>query len=189
MTRNTAGSSDIETARTLSRRLTGLDTGDADRGAEPSPYLRFSAAGRDAEAPAVPAAATGAAAETEPLNDFTRWDEFLAWGLNKARSSAVFAVDPQGFVIGSSGNVPPDGFEGAGAELSYVMSQADVMNPEMGALKAISLEFANQRLTGFRAEVPDAEGFVIAFVDAEALDEAVLGQISRQLEHSFGVLL
>lgn len=185
MTRNTAGSSDIETARTLSRRLAGLDTGAADSGAEPSPYLRFSPAGREAVAPATP----GAATETEPLNDFTRWDEFLAWGLNKARSSAVFAVDPQGFVIGSSGNVPPDGFEGAGAELSYVMSQADVMNPEMGALKAISLEFANQRLTGFRADVPDAEGFVIAFVDAEALDEAVLAQISRQLEHSFGVLL
>ncbi len=106
----------------------------------------------------------------EPLNDFTRWNEFLAWSLNKVRSSAAFAVDPQGFVIGSSGNVPEDGFEGTGAELSYVMSQADVMNPEMGGLRSIALEFANRRLSGFRSGVTDGEGFVIAFIDAEAFD-------------------
>ena len=182
---NTAGSSDLEAARSLSRRLVGLEAGATGADAPATPYLRFT--------PGPPEPSTSAVgpgeADTEPLNDFTRWDEFLAWGLNKARSSAVFAIDPQGFVIGSSGNVPADGFEGAGAELSYVMSQADVMNPEMGSLMAISLEFANQRITGVRADVADAEGFVIAFVDAEALDEAVRAQVSRQLEHSFGVLL
>ncbi len=83
------------------------------------------------------------------------------------RSSAAFAVDPQGFVIGSSGNVPEDGFEGTGAELSYVMSQADVMKPEMGELRSIALEFANRRLSGFRSRSADGEGFVIAFIDAE----------------------
>jgi hypothetical protein len=185
MTTNTAGLSDLEAARTLSRRLVGLDAGDAEAVDGSTPYLRFAPT-----RPQAAATAAGAAdADGEPLNDFTRWDEFLAWGLIKARSSAVFAVDPQGFVIGSSGNVPPDGFEGAGAELSYVMSQADAMDPEMGALKAIGLEFANQRMTGVRAEVSGAEGFVIAFVDAETLDEGVLAQITRQLEHSFNFLL
>ena len=182
MTSNTVGSSDIDTARTLSRRLAGLEVEPPGDAAAPSPYLRFEPSATSAEPD------TGAIVD-EPLNDFTRWDEFLAWSLNTARAAAVFAIDPQGFVIGSSGNVPADGFEGAGAELSYVMSQADVMNPEMGALKAIGLEFADQRVTGVRADVADAEGFVIAFIDAESLHESARAQISRQLEHSFGVLL
>jgi hypothetical protein len=63
------------------------------------------------------------------------------------------------------------------------------MNPEMGALKSIGLEFANQRITGFRAESTEAEGFVIAFIDADSFNEATREQISRQLEHSFSVLL
>jgi hypothetical protein len=125
----------------------------------------------------------------EPLNDFTRWDEFLSWSLNKARSSAAFAVDPQGFVIGSSGNVPEDGFEGAGAELSYVMSQADVMTAEMGQLRTIGLDFAKHRVTGFRSEAAEAEGFMVAFIDAEALTSANQEQIARQLEYSFSVLM
>jgi len=185
MTRNPAGSSDIDVARALSRRLSGLEPGAGESGAAPSPFLRFAVS---TEAVSV-APETGEDAAEQALNDFTRWDEFLAWALNTVRSSAAFAVDPQGFVIGSSGNVPEDGFEGTGAELSYVMSQADVMNPEMGGLESVGLEFANRRLSGFRANLPEAEGFVIAFIDAEAFTTATRQQIARQLEHSFAVLL
>lgn len=181
---NTAGSSDVDIARALSRRLSGLES-EAEPAAA-SPYLRFEpSAPPEATAPAEAAAAP----TDEPLNDFTRWDEFLGWSLNKVRSSAAFAVDPQGFVIGSSGNVPEDGFEGTGAELSYVMSQADAMNPEMGSLRSVSLEFTNRRLSGFRSEVTDGEGFVIAFIDAESFTDSTRDQIARQLEHSFSVLL
>jgi hypothetical protein len=182
---NTAGSSDVDIARALSRRLSGLET-ESEPGGAASPYLRF-APSAAAEAP--PSAESTAAPADEPLNDFTRWDEFLGWSLNKVRSSAAFAVDPQGFVIGSSGNVPEDGFEGTGAELSYVMSQADAMNPEMGSLRSVSLEFTNRRLSGFRSEVTEGEGFVIAFVDAEGFSDLTRDQIARQLEHSFSVLL
>lgn len=185
MNMNTVGSSDIETARTLSRRLSGLESGDGDAAAGPSPYLRFTPT-QVVEAPEVEQPETPL---EEPLNEFTRWDEFLAWSLNKVRSSAAFAVDPQGFVIGSSGNVPADGFEGAGAELSYVMSQADAMDPEMGGLRSLGLEFANVRVSGFRAELGDAEGFVIAFIDADSFTAATRDQVARQLEHSFSVLL
>ena len=185
MTTNTAGSSDVDIARALSRRLSGLGSGPAPAAAGSRPYLRFASSAAEA----TPAAESGGAPTDEPLNDFTRWDEFLAWSLNKVRSSASFAVDPQGFVIGSSGNVPEDGFEGTGAELSYVMSQADVMNPEMGSLRSIALEFANRRLSGFRSEVAGGEGFVVAFIDAEGFNQTTQDQIARQLEHSFGVLL
>ena len=134
--------------------------------------------------------ATLPASPTDPsLQDFSRWDEFLAWSRETARSSAAFVVDPQGFVIGSSGNVPEDGFEGTGAELSYVMSQADVMSQEMGTLRSIGLEFDGRRVAGFRAEASDAEGFIVAFIDAESLSEATRNQVARQLEHSFSVLL
>lgn len=185
MTTNTAGSSDVALARVLSRRLSGLETGSESDDAGASPYLRFASSA----SPTAPSMEQGGAPADEALNDFTRWDEFLAWSLNKVRSSAAFAVDPQGFVIGSSGNVPEDGFEGTGAELSYVMSQADVMNPEMGSLRSVALEFANRRLSGFRSEVADAEGFVIAFIDAESFTDLTRKQIARQLEHSFSVLL
>ncbi len=181
MTTNTVGSSDVDIARALSRRLSGLEPGSEPRIAVESPYLRFD--------PSRPEATPAGELTDEPLNDFTRWDEFLAWGLNKVRSSAAFVIDPQGFVIGSSGNVPEDGFEGTGAELSYVMSQADSMNPEMGGLRFIALGFANRRLSGFRAGVAGGEGFVVAFVDAEGFNKTTRQQIARQLEHSFSVLL
>lgn len=183
---NTAGSSDVDIARALSRRLSGLESASGSGASASSPYLRFaSTAPQGAQSPP---AKTGVDAD-EPLNDFTRWDEFLAWSLNKVRSSAAFAVDPQGFVIGSSGNVPEDGFEGTGAELSYVMSQADAMNPEMGSLRSVSLEFKHRRLSGFRSEVTDGEGFVVAFIDAEGFSDLTRDQIARQLEHSFSVLM
>jgi hypothetical protein len=185
MTSNTVGSSDVDRARAMSRRLTGLEPDADSSAAQPSTYLRFAPTGTVLE----PAAGAVAADADEELNDFTRWDEFLAWALLKARSSAAFAIDPQGFVVGSSGNVPEDGFEGTGAELSYVMSQADAMDPEMGALRSVGLEFANRRVSGFRSEVGGGEGFVIAFIDAEGFNESVRQQIARQLEHSFAVLL
>ena len=183
---NTAASSDVDIARALSRRLSGLEPDSEPGAAASSPYLRFAQTATDqAPQPTKPAEA----ADDEPLNDFTRWNEFLAWSLNKVRSSAAFAVDPQGFVIGSSGNVPEDGFEGTGAELSYVMSQADAMNPEMGGLKALALEYADHRVAGFRVESPGAEGFVVAFIDAEAFTSKTQEAIAKQLEHSFSVLL
>lgn len=181
-----AGSSDAEIARTLSRRLSGLET-DAEPVAAATGYLRFTPTAAAHEGAAAPTDDT--APPEEPLNDFTRWDEFLAWSLNKVRSAAAFAVDPQGFVIGSSGNVPEDGFEGTGAELSYVMGQADVMNTEMGPLRALALEFADRRISGFRLDSAGAEGFIVAFIDAEAFTEGARKQIARQLEHSFAVLL
>ena len=185
MTTNTAGSSDVDIARALSRRLSGLDPGPGPADEGSSSYLRFASTDREA----APAGEPADAPVDEPLNDFTRWDEFLAWSLNTVRSSAAFAVDPQGFVIGSSGNVPEDGFEGTGAELSYVMSQADIMNPEKGGLRFIALGFADRRLSGFRSGVAGGEGFVVAFVDAEGFNNVTRQQIARQLEHSFSVLL
>lgn len=183
MTRNTVASSDIDAARALSRRLSGLEPGAEPGPAADTPFLRFGvSAGSAAEAETTDHGAT------EPLNDFTRWDEFLAWSLEKSRSSAAFVVDPQGFVIGTSGSVPEDGFEGTGAELSYVMSQADVLDPEMGALQSIHLRYHDHRVSGFRA-VGEAAGFLVAFIDAEGFNEITQGQIARQLTHSFGVLL
>jgi hypothetical protein len=184
MTTNTVGSSDVEIARALSRRLSGLDTEPRTADETPAPYLRLASVPGDTGEERAPADGVD-----ESLNDFTRWVEFLAWSLDRVHASAAFAVDPQGFVIGSSGNVPEDGFEGTGAELSYVMSQADVMNPEMGSLRSIALEFANRRLSGFRSEMAGGEGFVVAFVDADAFDETAQGHIARQLEHSFPVLM
>jgi hypothetical protein len=184
MTMSTVGLSDVEIARALSRRLSGLDSDIDSSTAAPSPYLRFPATTPEAAAEA----GTKDRPADEPLNDFTRWDEFLAWSLNKVRSAAAFAVDPQGFVIGTTGNVPEDGFEGTGAELSYVMSQANVLNQEMGALRSMHLRYDEHRVGGFRAS-GEAEGFLVAFIDAENFNLATQEEIARQLAHSFAVLL
>ena len=186
MTTNTVGSSDVDIARVLSRRLSGLDTGSglSDPGA--SPYLRFAPAAPDA----LPSGTAGEAPADEALNDFTRWDEFLAWSLNKVRSSAAFAGRSSRLLSSArAATFPEDGFEGTGAELSYVMSQADVLKPEMGELRSVELEYADRRVAGFRVESADAKGFLIAFIDAEGFTDTTRNQIARQLDHSFSVLL
>jgi hypothetical protein len=184
MTTNTVASSDVETARALSRRLSGLEPGAEPEQTTDTPYLRFG----PTDGAATPPTAEPEHGADEPLNDFTRWDEFLAWSLNTVRSSAAFVVDPQGFVIGTSGNVPEDGFEGTGAELSYVMSQADVLKTEMGSLESIHLRYRDHRVSGFRAS-GEAEGFLVAFIDAESFTPRSHEHVARQLAHSFSVLL
>jgi hypothetical protein len=165
-----AVSSDIVAARNLSRRLAGLPASDGDPST--SPYVRL---------------ASAQAAVAEPRDEelsFETWDDFLDWGIGRAGAAAGLMVDPQGFVIGSRGRVPEDGFEGTGAELSYVMGHADDMNPEMGDLRFIELGFRNRRLSASRLQAEDVEGFVLAFIDAESLTDRAWRSILRQLERS-----
>ena len=66
MTRNPAGSSDIDVARALSRRLSGLEPGAGESTAAPSPYLRFAGA---AKADSVAPETVEDAAELQLLQD------------------------------------------------------------------------------------------------------------------------
>lgn len=161
--------SDLEIARRLSRALAG---GTAAEGVSAdSGWVRFRSAAPESAAPA-------------GTERFTTWDDILDWSASQTGATAAFVVDPQGFVIGSRGAVPDDGFEGAGAELSHVMGQADGMNPEHGALRSIRLEFPDRVLVGLRTEADEASGFVLAFLDPAHLTPAVGGAILRVLERS-----
>lgn len=166
---SSGGLSDLEIARRLSQALA---SGAPARGiAADTGWVRFASA----------TPAPGAHAGTE---SFTTWDEILDWSAAQTQAAAAFVVDPQGFVIGSRGAVPDDGFEGAGAELSYVMGQADAMNPEHGTLRSIRLEFPDRTLVGLRTEEAEAAGFVLAFLDPVQLTPAVGSAILRVLERS-----
>jgi hypothetical protein len=108
----------------------------------------------------------------------------LDWSAERCRAAAAFVIDPEGFVIGSRGAVPEDGFEGTGAELSYLMGQADAMNPEGGAVRSVRLEYPDRTLVGLRTEADEAAGFVLAFLDPQALTPALGAAILSVLERS-----
>lgn len=173
MSRNTADWYDLDAARAASRRLTGLPPlpGGAD---DDSAYVRLpERAGAHGVVETV--------AEPE-LQSFTTWDEYLAWAMEFTGAGAGFAVDPQGFVIGTAGERGPDGFEGLGAELSYVVGQATGMAEGDEILDGIGLVFSGRMVVGFRSPVAGAEGFIVAFVNPVRYDGRVRNQLFSQLE-------
>jgi hypothetical protein len=99
-------------------------------------------------------------------------------------ATAGFAVDPQGFVIGSAGERGEDGFEGLGAELSYIAGQARAMADEGEVLDGIGLVFSGRMVVGFRSAVEGAEGFLIGFVNPARYGGGVRDQLFQQLEHN-----
>ncbi len=168
MTGSSGGSSEINLARQLSRQLA---SGAATEPPE-QPYVRLR---RDPPAEAAPAVGG---------ERFTSWDALLDWSGATCGAAAAFVVDPEGFVIGSRGAVPDDGFEGAGAELSYLMGQADAMNPEGGTVRAVRLDFPDRTLVGLRTEGEEAAGFVLAFLDPATLTPDLGAAILQVLERS-----
>jgi hypothetical protein len=176
MSRNIAVSSDLAAARAVSRRLAGLAPM-ASSESDVQPYTSLGAA----PTPMVRSAESGPAAE---LQEFTTWDGYLEWSMEFTGATAGFAVDPQGFVIGSAGERGEDGFEGLGAELSYIAGQARAMADEGEVLDGIGLVFSGRMVVGFRSAVEGAEGFLIGFVNPARYGGGVRDQLFQQLEHN-----
>jgi hypothetical protein len=182
MSRNTGVSSDIEIARDASRRLTGLaPRGDTEHGG----YVRFDGLG------GVPERVSAAVDHEEEISfdgDFHTWDGFLDWAMEISQSTATFAVDPQGFILGARGAIPEDGFEGTGAELSYIVGQAQAMGRQPEALRSVALDFDYWHLVGLRVPTADAQDFLLGFVEPRRLTDAVVTGVAGQLNVNLGRL-
>jgi len=180
MSRTTGVSSDIEAARNVSRRLTGLTpTGSPDDGG----YITFAGIGG-----AVIPTSDSLDEEVSVDQDFQTWDGFLDWTLGVSHSSAVFAVDPQGFVLGARGAVSEDGFEGTGAELSYIVGQAQAMSRQPEELQSVALDFGDRRLVGLRVRMSDSQDFLLGFVEPQRLTNAVIEGVTDQMDINLGHL-
>lgn len=184
MNGNIGASSDVALARRLSRRLAGLPDGG---GQDPADGGRFAKLPGDAEAPAPAASRTMQAVVGSAPSGVETWDAFLQWACEVATAPAAFVIDDQGFVIGSHGEVPPDGFEGTGAELSYAVGQASGINPEMGDLVLLRLAFERQGLAAVKVTAPEAGRFLLVLVEPLAADNA-LRQVAEDLAGRAGEL-
>lgn len=191
--------SDIDLARQLSRRLTGLAAGAPATGKPlPAPgYQPFRIAAKEAatappvtvqpEQPADPFLVEAEPAPAPP-KPVTSWEEFLAWSLELAGGRAAFVVDSQGFVIASRGRIPDDGFEAVGAELCLAMEQLDRLDQDAGILHAIELVFQNHRIIGMRGHDEERGTFVVGFVVVTAVGGQAQQMIIEHLAASLPVL-
>jgi hypothetical protein len=186
MTRCSVNSSDLASARELSRRLLGtkLEFLPALAPVPPPPQVP-----PPAPPPAPDARPNPVIDLHAPPLDLESWEVFLAWGLELCRARAGFVVDSQGFVVATRGNVPADQFSGLGAELAYAMEQLDRIDVEAGSLMSIELQFASRRLMAVRLAKEGVGSIVIGFVGSRPLADDVREGLVRQATYSLDRLV
>jgi hypothetical protein len=124
-----------------------------------------------------------------PVAEIDSWDKLLAWGIELSGASAAFVVDSQGFVIASRGNVPEDGFVGAGAELCYAVEQLDRVEPESGGLRSVDIEFAGRRMTALRVTGSEGHSVITSFVVPRSLSDDLKTTLWKQAEYTLPLVV
>jgi hypothetical protein len=105
------------------------------------------------------------AATNETLHQqFSSWEECIAWCMNLTRAESVFVADSQGFVIASRGRIPGQGFEGTGAELICSVEQLERIAPDAGKLLWLDLDFDRCRMVGIITPPIDSEYYVVGLI-------------------------
>jgi hypothetical protein len=105
------------------------------------------------------------AATNEALNQqFSSWEECIAWCMSLTRSESAFVADSQGFVIASRGRIPGQGFEGTGAELICSVEQLERIAPDAGKLLWLDLDFDRYRMVGIITPPVDEEYYVVGLI-------------------------
>lgn len=185
MRRCTVNSSDLAIARIVSHRMASPNF-DLDRAIEfvanPKPVNQESG-------PVSPGRYSKPGKSDPPPADFLpaeidSWEVLLAWSYELCQARAAFVVDAQGFVIGSRGNAPKEGFEGIGAELCFAMEQLDRIDPESGQLEALELHFGPTNILGIKTTDNEGGAFILGFVGPRAVHESVREAVHRQVIHN-----
>lgn len=99
---------------------------------------------------------------------FSSWEECIAWCMTLTRAEAAFVADSQGFIIASRGRVPGQGFEAAGAELICSVEQLERIAPDAGKLLWIDMDFDKCRVVGFITPPVDAEYYVVGMITPDS---------------------
>ncbi len=144
MTGPRAPSSDLDLARSLSRRLReGRDAPGAR--IEPSPrYLRFDARRAAPETWLSPLSRLGAPFGAEV------WNDLLDGCLAAADASGAFLMDAQGLVVATRGTMRQDVAEAVGGRLMGALDQIELIGTRAQST-AVAIEIESGWLTGVRS--------------------------------------
>jgi hypothetical protein len=183
MSSRSATFSDLELARSLSRRLSGQPASAPEREPSTSSYVRFAAT------PAEPAAASRPhEGLTIDLKRFETWEALLDWCLALTHASNTFVMDPEGFAIAHRGALALEEIQGIGSQLMVAMSQADRLEHPGTPALSVCLEYEAFWVTGLRLLAEERGAFTMAFIAAVPVDRDTRDAIRLQGTHNLAHL-
>jgi hypothetical protein len=119
---------------------------------------------RPPSVPVVSPQEPSAAASEAHHQQFSSWEECIAWCMTMTRAESVFVADSQGFIIASRGRIPGHGFEAAGAEVICSVEQLERVAPDAGRLVWVDLDFDKYRVIGIITPPVDSEYYVVGLI-------------------------
>lgn len=184
-----AGSSDLEKARTLSRRLGSSGPPDG----RPGGFIVFRRrAGRvEAEAPAPGSAEVAKASEASgvetsppllPAFGARRWDLLTAWLRESVEGRAAFVMDSQGLLMALDGPLEVPEVENAGARLGLALLHAGKMFAESPPFLRLDVSIGDLHLTGFELHEPGGNQFTVGVLGPSPISPRRCAAIRRLAE-------
>ena len=181
-----ASFSDLDLARSLSKRLTGEDRGAARETDDlQGQFVKF----EKRTVPATAAAPFPEAAAAPPvelsenlLEEFYSWDDLLSWVRFFKPCQVAFVVDPEGFVIAKNGDRSLEELEGIGAQFQVVADEATRI--EDGAATALCLKLTGSWLSGLRFSRDGSGKFLFCVIADEPLSRDIRSALSAQVVHN-----
>jgi hypothetical protein len=183
MSSRSATSSDLDLARTLSRKLAVPGGGTLTRPLPGPGYVHF--APRPTAPPPERPPSEGLAIE---LRRFESWDGLLAWCLSLTHASTAFVMDPEGFAIAHQGPLSVEEIQGVGSQLMVAMSQADQLEHASAPALSVCVEFEAFWLSGLRLQAEGRGAFTVGFIAAEPVDRDTRDAIRLQATHNLAHL-
>jgi hypothetical protein len=169
-------------ARSLSRSLRSTDPASRQATA-PTEAPRFSRFSRSARAGARSSFDADALVESlRNLRDAwgpSGWHVLLDGCLQACGASGAFALDPQGLVIATRGDLDPELVERLGARLTLTLDQARKMGE---SCRVVCVQVDGHWLTGLRADASGANALTLAVLSDEPLALAPRNTIDRLIE-------
>ncbi|MBK9090951.1 MAG: hypothetical protein IPL90_18685 [Holophagales bacterium] len=183
------GSSDLEKARTLSKRLGPASPPDV----RPGGFIVFRRPARHAVGafppPSPPqAAAVGGLSGVQtsppmlPAFGARRWDLLTAWLRESVDGRAAFVMDSQGLLMALDGPLEVPEVENAGARLGLALLHAGKMFAESPPFLRLDVSVGDLHLTGFELHEPGGSQFTVGILGPEPISPRRCAALRRQAE-------
>lgn len=184
-----AGSSDLEKARALSKSLEAARSKDGVR----EGFIAFrrparrEPVGMPSPPPRVeppPAEALGVQTSPPLLPAFgaRRWDLLTAWLRESTDGRAAFVMDSQGLLMAVDGPLEVPEVENAGARLGLALLHAGKMFAEAPPSIRIDVSVGDLSLTGFELHEPGGSQFTVGILGPEPISARRCEMLRRQAE-------
>jgi hypothetical protein len=183
------GSSDLQKARTLSKRLGSASAPDG----RPGGFIVFRRPARQMAAAVPPPAIPQSVAigdlpgvQTSPplLPAFgaRRWDLLTAWLRESVDGRAAFVMDSQGLLMALDGPLEVPEVENAGARLGLALLHAGKMFAESPPFLRLDVSVGDLHLTGFELHEPGGGQFTVGILGPEPISPRHCDALRRQAE-------